>query len=91
MESPVVRCDMLQRVYGEIDALTNPHARGTGQPQSASGQIAAGAQLVVEAGIVFRRQGPRQILVQKRNIFPEKKSGRRRVGSGAGQIVEDTA
>jgi hypothetical protein len=83
VEGPVVRCDMLQGVYGEVDALTDAHTRGTGQQQRAGGEVADNTQLPIEAGIVFGRQGPRQTLIHHRNILAEEKSGGRWIRGGA--------
>jgi len=84
VESPVIRRDMLQRIYREIDALTDAHARGTGEQQGGGGQIPNGTQLPVQAGIIFGGQGPRQALIHKRNILTKEKRRRRRVQGGAG-------
>jgi hypothetical protein len=83
VEGPVVRHDMLQRIYGEVDALTDAHACGTGQQQGGRRKIANDTELPIQAGIIFGRQGPRQTLIHNRNILTEEKSGRRRVLSGA--------
>jgi hypothetical protein len=84
MEGPVVPRDMFQRVYGEVDALTDAQARGTGQQQGGRREIANDTQSLVQVGIIFGGQGPRQTLIHNRNILTAEKSGRRRVKGCAG-------
>ena len=82
---------MFQRVYGEVDALTDAQARGTGQQQGGRREIANDTQLPIQVGIIFGGQGPRQTLIHDRNILAEKKSGRRGIRGGTSEIVEYTA
>jgi hypothetical protein len=69
MQCPLFGPDLAQTIEWQMDALSDADSSGASQQESIGIEVVCSAQFILEPLIIFRGQGPGEILGTDREIF----------------------
>jgi len=90
-ENPLSLAKRAQRISGEVEAFSNPHAGSAKKKQAVGQEAHFFAEFVIQKAVVLGRKGFRKILIEGRKIVSDDKSVLERFVCPRSEIIEQTA